>query len=513
MSTRPPTPDSEGYTQDMPEGLQIKLTYWNDLANHWVFNDITSAVAQAILQKLLGDPNWNAFTNQMQFVLQRLLAISYKAQVTGTNYDNIYWKVRDKINQELADNLSAIADVSGVWDYSLNLADTGDYFAQLATKASGGIFTSNPINGDVLLLKYITHGNYVKFTVALNTLGQVIAQIIDPVSVFTGPPSFTVTFDTVTRIAIQLPHSYTQGIHLLSASVQNAAADIHPENAEAWMIKAANSLVRSVGGTGIFVPLQRAMDNSQRDLAGSLQGTMDIISQFITKATFNKAKYHVDWGEDPNQGFVVMDFTIAPWRQFKLGIDRIQENFHGVPNSGTVKTWAKVSFEAGSTMQVLGGSGEDLQDCFEGDPPAFRYYPYGIRYVTIHVLIHRSVTPESIHGRVERGNDGSYYVHWENGEIENLGPDFDLNQVPLGARCGDGLCKLVWPPVRTGTARKFDLHVDYATQSISGLIDQTQVSGINGQQIHIPGNASKPEIWPDVWLTISMEGTRTPMLP
>jgi hypothetical protein len=508
MSVRPPPPDSEGYTQDLPAGLKIDLAYWDDLHNHWVFTDLTDRIAQAMLQKLnLNDPGWNAFTSEMKFVLQRLLETNYKAQVTGTNYDTIYWKVRAQIYKALADNLSGIADVSGVWDYSLNLADSGDYFAQLARKAPGSTlgamsFIPDPGDGDILRLKYVTHGNYVKFTVRMNLLGE----ILNPLSVFSGGPSFTVTFDTVTTVDIQLPHHHSQGIPLLAASVKNTGADIHAENADGWMVKAVNSMIRAVGGTGFFTPVQRAMDDSQTNIMGAIQGAMRDLNELITKAAFDKAKYHVDWGEDPDQGYVVMDFTVDPWRQFNVSINRIQENFQGIPNSGTVKTWAKIGFEAASTSQVPGGA-EELQDCFDGDPSVFRYYNYGLRYETIHVVIHREVTLQPIRGKLERGSDGSYYVHWDDGEIDNLGPDFDINQVPPG-----GLVKFILPPVQGGTARQFDLLVDYATGAVTARIDQTQISGTVGQQIHIPGDTSKPTIWPDVWLTIEVEGTRTPTL-
>jgi hypothetical protein len=296
--------------------------------------------------------------------------------------------------------------------------------------------------------------------------------------------------------------------------VQNSATDVHSENAFAWELKAVNALfLRSAGAPGIFVPVQRQMDRTQRNLTSSFQGMLKPLADQLTTAAFDRARYHVDWGEEgKDNGFVVASFTIDPWRQFWISIDRIQENFQFPPDSGTVKTWARVQFEEGGTRQVRGGDRAPFQDCFVGDPPVFQYYKHGLRYVVVHVLIHRAVMPQTIHGRIERRDDG-YYVHWENGEVDYLGPDFDIDQVPPGSRDGDELVRLVWPPVHAGTARQFDLRVDYAMQTISTRIDGNEITAVNGEQIHIPGDSSRPENWPDVWLTVRVDGSRTPKLP
>src|SRR5262249_4885356 len=60
------------------------------------------------------------------------------------------------------------------------------------------------------------------------------------------------------------------------------------------------------------------------------------------------------------------------------------------------------------------------------------------------------------------------------------------------------------PPVPGGLARKFDLVIDYAFQVVVGYAGWTPISGKAGEQIHIPGDGSNP----DVWLTIDLQGTR-----
>ncbi len=539
----PPVPDSERFTQDAPTGVTLRVTCWDDFKDvpghgELATKDITFLVHSQIEQAQKSQTNYSQSTDpfvHMHHVFKRLLDIGYLAQVTGSNLDTLYWSVHEQVHQALTN--VPLADTDGVFGYSLSVShaenpedSSGDFFAQLASQvenpgSAGPVFVRDD-GGDVLLLKYVTHGNQVKFDLTLNFGGQVGAQLDDPFSVITGPPSFTIKFDIVTRIALRLPHRSADGIKVLSETFQTAAADVHAQNAEAWLIKAvSSSLVRFFGGTGTLVPVQRALDSHRpTDISGSIQKSLDQISQRLTSLLpFDQAEYQIDWSEaDGLNATVVMRFIANPWRQIDVSIDRIQENFVVDPNAGTVATSAKVRI----------GDNGSLND-YEGFPE-IRIFRDGTRFTTIHVDIWRRALPRIIAGHLKEEN-GSWKVYYDDGSSQDLGVDFDPRQVPPM-----GPTKSVDSPVPSGLARTFNLRVDYAMRTIAGTVDGMPIAGTEGQSIRIPGSrdwrggirqlGGLPGEWiagdwrghtqeahtagnpprPDVWLTVAMRGTRTP---
>ncbi len=313
---------------------------------------------------------------------------------------------------------------------------------------------------------------------------------------------------------------------MLSAAFQTAAADVHAENAEAWLIKAvSSSLVRFFGGIGTLVPVQRALDSHRpTDISGSIQKSLDQISQRLSSLLpFEQAEYQIDWGEaDGLNATVVMRFIANPWRQIDVSIDRIQENFAVDPNAGTVATSAKVRI----------GDNGSLND-YQGFPE-IRIFRDGTIFTTSHVEIWRRALPRIIAGHLKEEN-GSWKVYYDEGSSQDLGVEFDPRQVPPM-----GPTKSVDLPVPSGLARTFNLRVDYAMRTIAGTVDGMPIAGTEGQSIRIPGSrdwrggirqlGGLPGEWitgdwrghtqeahtagnpprPDVWLTVAMHGTRTP---
>jgi hypothetical protein len=487
-----PKPDSEGYTRDTPAGLTLQQTNWDDFQNNWNNGgngrqDITKLVQLGIENELHKDKNYDAskdpFANGMDHVLQQLVSINYKDQVTGDNLAALSDKIQKNLRDQIKSNLGDIANTDTAWGYSLSLSTDGDFSAQLASQDSSGKFLSNPTSGDVILLKYVTHGNYVKFTVGLNFGGQ----LLDPFYIFSGGPSFTVTFDTVTTVALKLPHRSGQGMQILSATVHASGSELHAENADAFVVKSMNFVIQHSGANQLvgdfFAPAQRAFDNLQLDLKDKVQGKLQQANTlFVGQAKFDQADYHVDW----NTGTVVMNFTENPWRQVQVNINDLQENFHATPEQGgMVHTFAKVQIGAGQKPAEYDGL------------PIYRYYPDGTRMVTVHVEIWRQITPKTIHGHIVEEN-GKWYIKYDDGTSAYL-PNF--NQDDPRPRIID---KLVAPPVRGGLVETIDLQVDYAFQSVTGIVGTTVISAKAGDKIHIPGDSSLP----DVWLTINLEGTR-----
>jgi hypothetical protein len=465
--------DSEGYVLGSPAGMDTRLGYFDDFQNKWIDPSSMDITGKVYLQLLPYIPSGS----NMQTFLHAMLDTFYPAQVTGTNYQNLFYDTRTQINTEV-DKYFGWAGGS-VGNFSLTLSPTGDYFAQLASKDRFGNLYSNPNGGDILRLKYVTHGNSAYVQINPNFAG-----LLDPVYFLSGGPSFTVNFDLVTRIDIQLPHASGQAFKVLSAGVQ--AANIYDSG---------DDLDGAIADA--IPPVHKAIIKSvadfHMDLGDKVTNALAPINDVLSKQlsfTFDQVNYHVD------SGLLYMDMIQNPWRQFQLTLDKVDYNSIDPEWLPYVKDHIEVQMTGGPPptavyqyLQPL-SSNTPIPINF-GDGPVVWYYGYGMRNSTIHVNLVQNVTPKTITGHLDPSNPS--LVDWSDGTQTQA-----QESVPPG-----GYVKFIIPNLPKGQVLSFDLNMDYAWQAIVGRANGA-ISARNGQQIYIPGNSSMP----GMYLTITMDGTR-----
>jgi hypothetical protein len=465
--------DSEGYVLGSPAGMDTRLGYFDDFQNKWIdpsTKDITGLVYLQLLPYIPSGSN-------MQTFLHAMLDTFYPAQVTGTNYQNLFYNTRTQVNTEV-DKYFGWAGGS-VGNFSLTLSPTGDYFAQLASKDRFGNLYSNPTGGDILRLKYVTHGNSAYVQINPNFAG-----LLDPVYFITGGPSFTVNFDLVTRIDIQLPHASGQGFKVLSAGIQAANIFDSGDDLDGAIVDAIPPVHKAI---------IKSVADFHMDLGTKVTNALSPINDVLAKQlsfTFDQVNYHVD------SGLLYMDMIQNPWRQFQITLDKFDYNGIDPEWLPYVKDHIEVQAIGGPPPT---GVSQDLQSLSAntpipanfGDGPVVWYYGYGMRNTTIHINLVQYVTPKTITGHLDPSNPS--LVDWSDGTQTSV----------QGGDPPGGFVKFIIPNLPKGQVLSFDLNMDYAWQAIVGRANGA-ISAKNGQQIYIPGNSSMP----GMYLTITMDGTR-----
>jgi hypothetical protein len=475
--------DSDGYVEGKFTGLRFRVGYWDDFQNRWMDpslpkNDKTWAFA-ALNLKFPGNDTAEAGT-----VFKQMMDDYYIDQTTGTNLDSLNNGIKVNIVEAINNHLNGHGYWAWLNDYNSSFATSGDYYAQLASKGKGGTFTADD-NGDILRIKYVTHNNWVEFGIDPNFGG-----LLDPgYFFFTTGPKWTVSFDTVTTLDIQLPHRSGQGLRILSAQESQKNINVNEDNLDAWAVDGfvpslKNEIAQNVAGTTM-------------NLVDTLRGAVGQINGFLSspqRFQYNQANYHVDWSAD---GTLYMDFLAKPWRTVSVSLDNIHDTIVGDPRY--VHTEIKVQI----------GNGP-LQDFNVGDPPIFQDFE-GMRYTTVHVEVWQRATP--IYGHL---NGNGTEILWDDGGVTSIDPN---TPTPPG-----GFMK--FPDVPTGRLESVTLDVDYAWQAATGWIGGrwqwyreggryfsrwvggTGVSAQSGEQLHIPGVGGAP----DLDLTVTMDGTRNQLL-
>jgi hypothetical protein len=477
--------DNEGYTRDTPDGITVLVHWWEDYPNAWNKDiDKTTAIQIKYAIDHQADKDFTAEKDPLYGglggVLKRLLVINYKKQVTGANHDYLASSIQRAIDDKLR-SLSAVAEGSS--EIHLSLSQEGEFFAQLSSRDQGGNLFSDP-NGDILRLKYVTHGNYLKFTVDRTLLGSLIDQLLDPFAVFNeGGPAFTVTFNTVTKIDVQLPHNSRQGLQILSSVIKLAGAVVTDENED------ASKLINYVQ-----VPIRQAVNDYQTDITGTIQKSLQGFSQLLLQSKFDEAAYHV------NNDKLVMEFTQHPQRNFLVTIYYIDQQDKFL---GKVRNYAKVRIGLGQlpTEALLG-----VTPLWEGYIPIGRSYSEGIRNLVISLQEWRQIINKPVKGHLVNAG-GHYYAYYDDGVITDLGRDFNPNDpfTPSPFPRWDAS-----PPVKGGLVDDIFLYVDYALQTITGRNPDNSIFKVKaGQQIRIPDDKSTVAIW----FTVSMSGTRNGDVP
>jgi hypothetical protein len=361
------------------------------------------------------------------------------------------------------------------------LNPVGEFSAQLASLIPAGGYARDD-NGDILRLKFVTHGNSLRFTINVDVLGG----LLDPISVFSGGPAFSVYFDTVINIDLQLPHKSTDGIRLISARMRNAGVSIHPENGD------ADFIAGQVAG-----PIQNSMNAAQTDLSGQFGPKIQSLSPLLAQNEFDQAVYS-------NSGPTLLMKAIQhPYRNFEITIDYVENLSQG-------RVEPHVATEIG-----LPGIPKELTlnpfPEFHGIQPVSKHFADGTRYLIIEIQISRQFIHTVVGGVIVKLGDHTY-IRYDDGTMTDLGVGFNASD-PASAELLKGLLpkRNPSPPGKAGLVRVLYLHVDYGLTSIIGRYNGISLfKALTGQQIRVPGdNVTIPTIW----FTVSMTGTRNTQIP
>jgi hypothetical protein len=467
--------DSEGYVLGSPAAFDFRLGYFDDFQNTWIdpsTKDVSAQIYLALQQHL---PQGTAGYSMQTFV-RDMLNNFYPSQVTGTNYQNLFNDTKAQINSEVDKYFGWAGGSLG--NFSLTLSQTGDYFAQLASKDRFGNFSSTPSGGDILRLKYVTHGNSAYVQINPNFAG-----LLDPVYFVTGGPSFTVNFDLVTRIDIQLPHGSGGVFRVLSAGIQAANIYNSGDNVDGTIADAIPPIHNGI---------RKAVADFHIDLGAKVTNSLAPVNDVLSNQlnfTFDHVNYHVD------SGLLYMDMIQTPWRRFQISLDKFDYNAMPGECLPYVKDHIEVQAIGGPTPTTIGQGFQSFSANTPipinfGDSPVVWNYN-GMRYNGIHVNLVQYVTPKTIRGHLDPSNPS--LVDWSDGTQSQA-----QDPPPPG-----GYVKFIIPNLPKGQVLSFDLDMDYAWQAIVGYANGS-ISAWNGQQIYIPGNSSMPGIY----LTITMDGTR-----
>ena len=439
--------DSEGYIPDRPLGAYVQFNRWLDYQSVWKEDTITFLIEMAYRDAHKNDPHYNDEEDPMfeglRHLFVRMVQINYKNKVTGPNLQAL----EDELRHNIAKAGSVpLVDVQGIYDISLFLNPLGDYFGQLAKRLPSGGFQTD-MRGDILRLKFVTHGNYVKFTISLDFAGQLAgasAPVVGPGVFFSGDPSFTVTFDTVTTIDLQLPHRSADGFQVVQAIVRAVGAEVHSENLS------GNVFLDVVNG-----PIARGVNGWQTDLSTTVNNALQPMKeQLNNQAKFDQAEYFLDGNA------VRMRLTQNPYRDFLLQIDYIADLFPGsvrnriMAQVGVPGTFAEVQ------LGLFGG--------VEAYIPVGRHYPDGTRTILVEIQIWRDFIHTTVGGSLVNFGD-HYYIYYLDGSTLDLGPNFNPHD-PGSAELLKGLIPRhnPAPPGKSGLNRTIYLVVDYALEYITG---------------------------------------------
>jgi hypothetical protein len=521
--------DQDGYTRDSPTSLRLMVLDWEDCTNTWNPPDQREKTGILELYYLFRKPGSPA-GNEYQAAhpgydpskdplfnpgggtdfLSNLVHVAYQDRVTGANLDELSTGnngIRETIRQELG-KIGDLVETDRIPDYSVALTTIGEYWGQLASRVPGIPQAYNPDpNGDVLRLKYITHGNRVTFGAALNFGAQLLEGLIDPVdAVGSDEADFEVTFDATATVDLQLPRNYTQNLQVLSAVVHLSGAAVYPANATALYV------VDPVSGA-----IENGVNGFKMDVTQGVQGSLQDFGKLISDnlAAFDQAEYSIDTSEAGNPT-LKCEFIQHPSREYDVHIDHLDGQF----SRGPVENYVTVQIGTGEpAIEVIEAPPDNYETVVRTyaptNPPPPQHWD-GSQTVVITLNVLRRIVQRPFNGQFE-DEGGIWYVVFDDGTPSvRLPPDFDGND-PMARQA---VVQELHPPItglKRGLLETNEIFVNYATRYVYGrypdnLIYIIQAALVDAQppmtayaaQVTIPGTKDVPQ----VQFTITMSGTR-----
>jgi hypothetical protein len=519
--------DPDGYTRNSPVSIQFMVVDWEDCLNKWNpldQQDFTEKIfvayqtqhgANYIKTHPGYDPSNDPMMQDKRGVnfLRNLMQMNYQDRVTGKNLEELSTG-KDGVRETIRKKLSEIGDTvetDRTPDYNIALTTVGEYWGQLASLVPGVPLAYKPDpNGDVLRLKYITHGNVVTFGAALNFGGQVLFGVIDPFSAVTSDEaSFWVTFDTTATVDLRLPHNYRETLQVLSAVVHLSGATLYPGNYTAtYVIDAARGAIEN-GVNGY-------KKDFTQDLQGSLQDVDSLISDgvrmgFLT--AFDQAEYSVD-ASDPTNPTLIAKFIQHPSREYDVHVDRLEGQF----SRGPVQNYVTVQIGKGEpATEVIEAPFYNYQSVVRTYAPTAPPEPTfgdGSRTVVIQLDVLRRIVQKKVRGQF-KNEGGDWHVIYEDGVDIDLGPNFNPND-PMAKQLLVRFDRPL-PGIKQGLLETNEIFVDYATQYVYGRYPDNSIYKVKATAVaaqppmsayaagvSIPGTKDIPQ----VQFTITMSGTR-----